>query len=101
MARWWHRLQPVWVRRSFNGAVRSLLLAALIALFAGAAFGSDSLPDAIQRQDSVAAHALLDQHADMNATLADGSTALLWAAHWDDAALVDLLLRAGANPQTA
>ena len=45
--------------------------------------------------------ALLEQHADVNATLADGSTALLWAVHWDDAALVDLLLGAGANVSAA
>jgi ankyrin repeat protein len=73
---------------------------ALMALFAAAAYGADSLPDAVQRQDSVATNALLAQHADVNATLADGSTALLWAAHWDDPALVDLLLRAGASPKT-
>jgi len=75
------------------------------ALWAGTALGANSidapLADAVQRQDSRAIHALLDRHADVNATLADGSTALLWAAHWDDAELVDLLLRAGANLSTA
>jgi len=86
--------------RDCKGAVRSVL-PAFIVLLTAMPSAADSLPDAIQRQDSIATHALLDQHADMNATLADGSTALLWAAHWDDAALVDLLLRAGANPKTA
>ena len=72
-------------------------------MFAGAAFGAVDAPlaDAVQRQDARAVHALLDRHADVNATRADGSTALLWAAHWDDAALVDVLLRAGANVSTA
>ncbi|HEX4136034.1 MAG TPA: ankyrin repeat domain-containing protein [Bryobacteraceae bacterium] len=51
----------------------------------------------MQRQDSAAIHALLDRRPDVNGTLTDGSTALLWAAHWDDAALVDLLLDAGAK----
>ncbi len=69
-------------------------------LFAVAASGAN-LADAVQRQDSSEIRALLDQHADVNATLADGSTALLWAAHWDDAGLVDLLLRAGANVSAA
>ena len=72
------------------------------ALWAGTAFGANGpLADAVQRQDTRAIHALLDAHADVNATLADGSTALLWAAHWDDAELVDLLLSAGANVSTA
>jgi ankyrin repeat protein len=77
------------------------LLAALFA--SGAAFGAldARLADAVQRQDARAIRALLDQHADVNATLADGSTALLWAAHWDDSALVALLLSAGANVRTA
>jgi uncharacterized protein len=80
--------------------VKQVLLPALVGLFAAMAAAADSVADAVQRQDIIATHALLDQHADVNATLADGSTALLWAAHWDDAALVDLLLRAGANPKT-
>jgi ankyrin repeat protein len=74
-----------------------------ILIVSGVAFGATDAPlaDAVQRQDSAAIRALLNQHADVNATLADGSTALLWAAQWDDAALVDLLLRAGANVNTA
>lgn len=79
--------------------------AIIATLFATAAFGANALDaplaDAVERQDSRAIRALLDQHADVNATLADGSTALLWATHWDDAALVDLLLRAGANVSAA
>ncbi len=80
--------------------MKRALLPALAALFASAAHAADFLPDAIQRQDAIATQALLDQHANVNATLADGSTGLLWAAHWDDAPLVDLLIRAGANPKT-
>ena len=40
---------------------------------------------------------MVKQHADVNAAQPDGTTALHWAAHWNDAAAVDLLLRAGAN----
>ena len=60
-----------------------------------------SLADAIQRQDLKTAYALLDQHIDVNATLADGSTALFWAARWDESELVDRLLGAGADPKKA
>jgi ankyrin repeat protein len=40
---------------------------------------------------------MVKQHADVNAAQPDGTTALHWAAHWNDAAAVVLLLRAGAN----
>src|SRR6478752_7376602 len=39
--------------------------------------------------------------ADVNAPLADGSTALHWAAHWDDVAAADALIKAGANPRAS
>jgi uncharacterized protein len=83
--------------------IRAIIATLFAGLFTGAlAFGASppvdaSLADAAQRQDSDAVRALLDQHADVNATLSDGSTALLWAAHWDDAGMVDLLLHAGAK----
>jgi ankyrin repeat protein len=41
------------------------------------------------------------QRADVNVRSADGSTALLWAAHWNDLATAELLLRAGADPNAA
>src|SRR6267142_5783501 len=53
--------------------------------------------DAAQRKDRDALRALVRQRADVNAPQPDGTTALHWAAHWNDAELVDLLLRAGAN----
>src|ERR1700689_3305273 len=74
-------------------------------LFCSCMFGASAinapLADAAMRQDQQAVRALLDQHADVNAVLADGSTALLWAAHWDDAALVNRLLSAGADVKAA
>src|SRR5580658_6578893 len=83
--------QGVWWGRS------ATCLLILSACASGASVASAPLADAAMRQDQQAVRTLLDQHADVNATLADGSTALLWAAHWDDAALVDRLLRAGAD----
>ena len=87
-------------RRSMSRPV--LLAPAMLALAAwGASSGDAPLADAVQRQDRAAAQALLDRHADVNATLADGSTALFWAARWDDGNLVEQLLRAGAQAAIA
>jgi ankyrin len=73
-----------------------LCVAAVIGL---AAAGTDArLADAVQGRDAQAARVLLQQHVDVNAPQPDGATALHWATHWDDLDLVDLLLRAGANP---
>ena len=58
--------------------------------------------DAVQHHASVAAvRALLAQHADVNAPQPDGATAIAWAAHWDDAEVADVLIRAGANVNVA
>ena len=60
-----------------------------------------ALVDAARSQDQAQVRALLSRKADVNARSADGSTALLWAAHWNDVATADLLIRAGANANTA
>jgi ankyrin repeat protein len=57
--------------------------------------------DAAAARNKEAVHALLQQHADVNAPQADGTTALHWAARWDDLETADLLIRAGADPKTA
>ena len=44
---------------------------------------------------------LLNQRADVNVRSDDGSTALLWAAHWNDLETADLLIRAGADANAA
>ena len=59
------------------------------------------LIDAVKRQELPAVRALLAQRVDVNATEADGSTALHWAAQRNDLALVDLLLNARANVKAA
>ncbi|HTC32876.1 MAG TPA: ankyrin repeat domain-containing protein [Bryobacteraceae bacterium] len=56
-----------------------------------------SVADAIQNRDAVSLQALLKQHADANAAQPDGTTALHWAAHWNDSDAVAMLLQAGAN----
>jgi ankyrin repeat protein len=58
------------------------------------------LVDAAAKPDTEAVRKLVSEHADPNTPQADGTTALHWAAHWDDRELADLLIRAGANPKT-
>jgi ankyrin repeat protein len=76
-----------------------LVVACLILLGVGPTHATDDLGlvDAVRTQDGSRVRALLNGKADVNARSDDGSTALLWAAHWNDVATADLLIRAGAN----
>ena len=75
---------------------------AYVLLFAPAATGQDvRLVESVAAQDRVATHALLEGEVDVNAVRADGATALLWAAHWDNIDLAATLLAAGADPNIA
>ncbi len=56
------------------------------------------LIDAVKTGSAEAVSAVLKQKADVNATEADGTTALHWAAHSNNLEMARLLLRAGANP---
>jgi ankyrin repeat protein len=58
------------------------------------------LPEAARKQDGKAVRELVAQKADLNARSTDGSTALLWLAHWNDVQTADLLLKAGADSNT-
>ena len=63
-----------------------------------AGFGADTrIAEAAMHQDNSAVRALIQQKADVNATLPDGATALHWAANEDDLDTVSLLIQAGAN----
>jgi uncharacterized protein len=63
-----------------------------------AAFAASSpVADAVQNRDAGALEVLLKQHAAVSAAQPDGTTALHWAAHWNDSATVGLLLKAGAD----
>jgi len=80
--------------------------ACLVALLSGAhptaAPDEAGLPAAARNQDWATVRALLARKADdVNARAGDGSTALLWAAHWDEAATADLLIRAHADVNLA
>ncbi len=80
-------------------ALSGLSLAAMVvATGLGVAAQSPSpLADAAQRQDKKAVQSLLAKKADVQATKADGATALHWAAYTEDAEITGLLLHAGAK----
>ena len=58
------------------------------------AYGAGSeAADAAQNRDMEALRTLVKQHANVNTPQPDGTTALHWAAHWNDLDAVKLLLR--------
>lgn len=77
------------------------LIMGLVAADFALALADDAPPpllaDAANRNDSAALLALLNQGADVHATLSDGTTALHWAAYHENARLVDALIAAGAK----
>lgn len=81
------------------------LTAALLLLagasVAGAQTAEVRLVDAVKAADKTAVRAVLSQRVDVNAAQTDGTTALHWAAHGDDAEMAELLIRAGANVKAA
>ena len=77
---------------------RGILLTGILGAGALCAARSDSrLVDAAKKPDGAGIRALLHEHVDVNASVADGDTALHWAAYWDDLETAGLLLRSGAN----
>jgi uncharacterized protein len=67
----------------------------------GAKSSDFRLARAVRSQNSEAIHSLLNERVDVNVPEPDGTTALAWAAHWDDLNTADLLIRAGANANAA
>jgi len=64
------------------------------------ATGPLPLIDAAKNVDREAVRSLLKQGANVNATQADGTTALHWSSYRDDLESADLLIRSGANVNT-
>ena len=59
------------------------------------------LVEAMADRDSARVGVLLNEGVDPNSARADGVTALIWAAHWDDREAAERLLRAGADVNAA
>ena len=83
-----------------NRVILSAFVAATCSIGLAAA-GDLRLIDAVRAQNLEHVRALLAERVDVNATQGDGATALHWAVHRDDSALVDTLLRAGARANVA
>ena len=88
---------PIRTSHFIAGAVVAVLTVGVTA----AAAQDDRLVAAAASQDREVVLTLLDEGVDVNAARADGTTALLWAAHWDDADLAQRLLAAGADVNAA
>jgi ankyrin repeat protein len=87
------------IRKSHGVRLAVLFLTISVALTGigyAAAVGADAA-NAAESKNTDALKTLVKQRADVNAAQPDGTTALHWAAHWNDAEAVSLLLRAGAN----
>ena len=77
---------------------RQALWLVILTLLARPAAGSDAaLVEAVKRRDPDAVRALVEQRVDVNASQADGATALHWAAYWNDVGIAEVLIRAGAD----
>src|SRR5262245_60784904 len=81
---------------------QTLAILLLTSTTSAAAPPAASLGDAARRGDADAVKAMLgSKSVDVNATAADGSTALEWAVQRDNAPMVHALIRAGANVRAA
>lgn len=71
------------------------------AMAVAAAADAPRLVDAVRARDASTVRTLLKQRADVNLPESDGTTALHWAAHWDDRETAQSLIRAGARVNAA
>ena len=88
------------MRRTLEAVVLLTALAWVAADLRLGAAASD-VADAAMRGDVAAVRALVVKKADVNAPQGDGATALHWAVYRGNKELLDVLLRAGANPKLA
>jgi uncharacterized protein len=88
-------------QRHRQGVLWALSATLLMAVGAAAANQDLRLVNAAKDQDLKQVRTLLSGRPDVNVPSEDGSTALLWAAHWNDLQTAELLIRAGANANAA
>ena len=87
-----------------NGFFRCSLVFAFAASLAAAPATDLKLIQAVKNRDLESVRRLLNERprtVDVNAAQGDGTTALHWAAHRDDLATADLLIRSGARASAA
>jgi len=88
--------------RVASGPVVAVVAVVAAALTIGVAAAGDlRLIEAVRAKNAERIRALIAERVDVNARQGDQATALHWAAHLDDGAAVDLLLRAGARADVA
>ncbi|MBL4819419.1 MAG: ankyrin repeat domain-containing protein, partial [Gammaproteobacteria bacterium] len=80
--------------------MRKIYLAMLVLLFSSATFAQPLL-DAVRSNDLEATRDALVSGPEINVATTDGTTALMWAVHNDQAELVELLLQKGADVRLA
>ncbi len=87
--------------------MRCIVLAVLLCCSAGVGAsappseGTDTeLVEAARANNSDRLQTLLEDGANVNGRATDGTTALHWAAHWDDLSMAEALIRAGAEVET-
>jgi ankyrin repeat protein len=84
--------------------IRFVAAGLVLFVLAGGSRAVDSgspLADAAEKKDRAKLGELLKQGVDVNASQADGMTALHWAVYHDDLEAAKLLVRAGANVKAA
>jgi ankyrin repeat protein len=79
----------------------SWLVPVMMAVLSMGAAGGPPLVDAVKAGNTETVRTLLGKQVDANAAEVDGTTALHWAAHFDNLAAADLLMKAGANVRAA
>ena len=87
--------------RSTSTLLLTLALAASVSAADSTVTRDTRLIDAVKAGNNTAAVTLLQKKINVNTTEADGTTALHYAVRNDDLALVDRLLRAGADAKAA
>src|SRR5438046_7567613 len=73
----------------------------LVTVLTAALLAGVPLIEAVKAGNIDTVRAMVAKRADVNAAEVDGTTALHWAAHYDNLAAADLLIRAGANVKAA
>ncbi len=85
------------LRRKVAAGMIAGMAAAAFAVAATGAGDQGSILDAARTKDGARVRTLIAQGSDPHAASADGTTALHWAAEWDDRETAAALLKAGAD----